>query len=418
MAQKRKKTTSFQKQKIAQAQYKNEFLRKLRHFIDIINEEEVSSLIPASILDELYINRTHPFKIVVSPECVVPSSIVKEVRETIVSHTRIDSAITVIPGKLEVSLEEFFTLILTISLNLEKIKENHTALQLLKRNLVKFYEGLQDLLNVASKNLDDMLLSLGMFYHDMSKTIYWLKYEFTVTPFGPGNIISINSYKIESSEIIIEETKRTIIRLGYVFPGFGIDWLSLKPSELKIENYISDTPLDVFIQSHAIRRLSERIDCFPIGSVHYNMFQSLKFPNVFHDNNGNILVEFRFFNYKGGYFLLDIIDGKIVIKTFLFVTNNGTPEGQKLERNTGLQKLDKKYLEIDKLSTFMTSDIGSNEFVKSIFVSSGCKCLLDLYEQFHGLSNTSKKFDADFLLKYMDYGKKHVPETKVATQIS
>ena len=52
---------------------------------------------------------------------------------------------------------------------------------------------------------------------------------------------------------------------------------------------------------------------------------------------------------------MDIIEGKIVIRTFLFVTNNGTPEGKKLAQITGLQKLDKKYLALDKLSTFMTS---------------------------------------------------------------
>jgi hypothetical protein len=81
--------------------------------------------------------------------------------------------------------------------------------------------------------------------------------------------------------------------MGYVFPNCGIEWLSLKPSELKIDSSASDIPLDVFIQTHALQRLSERIDCFPIGSVQYNMFLSFKMPEVFYDLNGNILIEFR-----------------------------------------------------------------------------------------------------------------------------
>jgi hypothetical protein len=116
-------------------------------------------------------------------------------------------------------------------------------------------------------------------------------------------------------------------------------------------------------------------------------------------------------NAKAGYFRVDVIDGKIVIRTFLFVTNNGTPEGQRLGKITGLQKLDKKYLAIDKLSTFMTSDIGQNENIKKIFIDSGCQCLLDLYEQSHSLAtNTPKRFDSELMLKYIDFDKKHLPE--------
>lgn len=378
-----------------------------------MNGEEVSSLITSSILNELYDKRLHPFKIVVSPDSTVPSPVVKDVRETISGQTKNkEITVTVCSDKLDVSLEEFFTLILTISLNLEKlIKENQPALQSLKRKLIEFNATLQDLVSIASDSLHNTLLSLGFFYHDISKTIYWLKHELIATPFGPGNLISINSFKIESSDIKIDGIRRTALRMGYAFPNFGIDWLSLKPSELKIENSVSDIPLDVFIQTHALQRLSERIDCFPIGSVHYNMFQSFKFPKVFHDLNGNILVEFRFFHTKAGYFRIDVIDGRIVIRTFLFVTNNGTPEGQKLGSITGLQKLDKKYLAIDKLSTFMSSDIGKNENVKKIFVDAGCQCLLDLYEQSHSVAiNTPKHFDSELMLKYIDYERKYFPE--------
>lgn len=134
-------------------------------------------------------------------------------------------------------------------------------------------------------------------------------------------------------------------------------------------------------------------------------------PVVSNDLYGNILMEFRYFNTKAGYFRLDIIDGKIIIRTFLFVTNNGTPEGQKLGSNTGLQKLDKKYLAIDKLSTFMTSDIGKNENVKKIFIDAGCQCLLELYERSHSVAtNTPKHFDSELMLKYIDYERKYFPE--------
>lgn len=410
MARKRQKTNSFQKQKIVKAQCRNEFIHNLKHFIDIIHGEEVSPLIPSSILNELYDKRIHPFRIAIATGSIVPSAVLKDVRESLSTHSKNAPITLTISDKLEVTMEEFFTLILTISLNLEKsIKENHPSLQPLKRNLIKFNATVQDLLNIVGENLHSMLLSMGFFYHDISKTIYWLKHELIATQSGLDNLIRINSFKIEKSNIIIDDIKRTIIRLGFAFPSYGIDWLSMKPSELRIQDCESDNPLDVFIQTHALQRLSERIDCFPIGSVHYNMFQSFKFPKVFYDPYGNILIEFRFFHTKAGYFRIDVIDGKIIIRTFLFVTNNGTPEGQMLANYTGLQKLDKKYLAIDKLSTFMTSDIGKDENVKKLFIDSGCQCLLYLFERFKSISNTSKRFDSQFMLKYCNSEKMLIP---------
>ena len=100
--------------------------------------------------------------------------------------------------------------------------------------------------------------------------------------------------------------------------------------------------------------------------------------------------------------LCNFIEGVIVVRTFLFVTNNGTPEGQLLEKNTGLQKLDKKYLAIDKLSTFMTSDLDKNEEVLRIFKASGCQCLLDLYEKMKPLiSKHANQFDSNLMLNYL-----------------
>jgi uncharacterized protein (UPF0276 family) len=94
------------------------------------------------------------------------------------------------------------------------------------------------------------------------------------------------------------------------------------------------------------------------------------------------------------------------------IKHNGTPEGQKLENITELKKLDKKYLAIDKLSTFMTSDIGDNEEVRKIFTTAGCQCLLDLYEKMNPIvTKSSKKFDSNSMLKYLGFSKEQFPES-------
>lgn len=132
------------------------------------------------------------------------------------------------------------------------------------------------------------------------------------------------------------------------------------------------------------------------------MYDSLLNPKIAYDNNHNLLVEYRFFGTKAGYFRADIVNGIILLRTFLFVTNNGTPEGQLLEKNTGLQKLDKKYLTIDKLSTFMNSDLDKNEEVQKIFKNSGCQCLVDLFNTMKPLLTKKENgFNFDMMLSYI-----------------
>ncbi len=421
MQRKRKRSTSNQKQKILQIQYRKESLLKLIKVIQIIYGDKLMSTIPVSIITQAYINRLRSFKIIASPGCSVPASILNEARQKLKAITK-NMTISVIPAKLEVSLDDFFTMVLTASLILPWSFENNPGVsESVKLKSAEFNATLEDTLRTANEKIYNVLLAFGLCENDMGKIQYYLTHNFTTNASlenGLGNSITISTYKIESSSIIVDNIPRPVIRVGYAFPDFGIDWVSIEASDLKFAGYSSDNPLDVYIQSHALQRLSERIDCFHTGSLHYNMFLSLKFPKIFYDSNHNILIEFRYFEVKAGYFLAEIIEDKILIKTFLFITNNGTPEGQKLGSLTGLQKFDKKYLALDKLSTFMTSDIGKNEMVKELLISAGCGCLLDLYEKTSMISTKNpKQFDAEFMLKYINYGNYHRPAVHSKLQV-
>jgi hypothetical protein len=327
-----------------------------------------------------------------------------------------NKTIPVTAAKLEVTLDDFFTMVLTASVILPWFFEDEKRVsESVKLKAAEFNASLQDTIRIATEEIYHLLLAFGFCENDISKTQYYLNHEFSLNPSltnGLGNTIEIKTCKIQSSSLIVDNIPRPVLRVGYAFPNFGIDWISIEAASLNLEGYPSGASLDVYIQSHALQRLSERIDCFQIGTLHYNMFISLKFPRVFYDSNHNILLEFRYFDVKAGYFLAEIIDEKLLIRTFLFITNNGTPEGQKLQSLTGLQKFDKKYLSLDKLSTFMTSDIGKNEIITELLISADCGCLLDLYEKTNSISiKNSKHFDAEFMLKYINQGSFHKPGT-------
>ena len=413
MTQRRKKATSFQKQKIAKAQHRNEFIRKLKIVINTIIGKDGPVDLSQTMLEKLYNSRLHSFKVVVPDQYTVPSEIINYTRQ-IISMWLKNRVVVVIPNKLEVSIEEFYVVVLTVATNMphflnDKISSQHR----LKKKLEKFRIAIESVYEKADEDIYNMLLTLELYHNDIGKTLYWINHEMDPTPgltSGIDNLMIFNTSKSESTSVVIDDKPRPVVRLGYSFPNFGIEWITIKPSDLNIVNPFADIPLDVYIQTHALLRLSERIDCFLTGSLHYNMFISFKDPKVFYDSYNNILIEYRYLGTKAGYFRVDIIEGKIVIRTFLFVTNNGTPEGLKLQNITGLQKLDKKYLALDKLSTFMTSDIGNNEKVRKIFTSAGCQCLLDLYEKSNKTStNSSDHFDADLMLKYIEHDKEHRP---------
>ena len=413
MSQRRKKATTFQKQKIAKAQHRNEFIRKLKIVINTIVGKDGPFDLSQTLLERLYNSRMHSFKVVVPDQCTVPPEIIKYTRQLISGWLK-TRVIEVVPNKLETSIEEFYVVVLTVATNLpnflnDKISSEHK----LKKKLEKFRLALESVFEKATDDIYNMLLTLDLYHNDIGKTLYWINHEMNPTPgllAGIDNLMIFNTSKSESTSVVIEDKARPIIRLGYSFPNFGIEYIAIKPSDLNIITPFADVPLDVYIQTHALLRLSERIDCFMTGTLHYNMFLSFKEPKVFYDSYNNILIEYRFLGIKAGYFRLDIIDGKIVIRTFLFITNNGTPEGLKLEKITGLQKLDKKYLSIDKLSTFMTSDIGNKEKVRKIFINAGCQCLLDLYEKSHTIAtNSSNHFDVDLMLKYIEHDNDYRP---------
>jgi hypothetical protein len=131
----------------------------------------------------------------------------------------------------------------------------------------------------------------------------------------------------------------------------------------------------------------------------FNSFKNLKYCK---DTNGNYLFEFAINNYKVGYFRGDIVEDKIILRTFLFLINNGTPEYKKLHATTGLKKEDTIYLAINKLSAFINSDLASNERAKEIFVNAGCESLFGVDKNIMYVEEGTKvKTNAELILKYL-----------------
>jgi len=82
------------------------------------------------------------------------------------------------------------------------------------------------------------------------------------------------------------------------------------------------------------------------GLVHHAIFELFEGTDFVCFRKGPAsLVSFSLFDKKLGYLVCGLFEAKIVIRSFLFVTNDGTPKGKRLSELTQLQRLDKKYLE-------------------------------------------------------------------------
>jgi hypothetical protein len=399
----KKHPPSSQIKKHLATQYRKDFFQKMKLIIDSVCGIDIYPLIPREVLDDLYLSRSAPFTFKADINSNIPSIILKNSKAILTSIFK-RHKLLIPPVNLEISLNDFYTVVLTIVILQTRINEITFS------NADKVKKAIQIFINeatfeIANKSMYDILHAFNLGDSDLRKYLYWYSYKLVPPNTFPAqveNIIIISSIKSEEIKVELEGISRPAYRVGWAFAFSGPEWLCLKPSDLGFKSPFAEQPLKVYIQSHALNRLIERIDCFWPGTVQFNMYCSLLSPKITYDSSNNLLIEFSFFGHKAGYFRADIINEIILIRTFLFITNNGTPEGQLLEKNTGLLKADKKYLAIDKLSAFMNSDLDKNKEVQQLFINSGCQCLLDLFNKGKPLlTKTGKGFNSDLILSYL-----------------
>ncbi|MGB3467773.1 MAG: hypothetical protein WBA74_20975 [Cyclobacteriaceae bacterium] len=189
-------------------------------------------------------------------------------------------------------------------------------------------------------------------------------------------------------QIEIDVRKHEKIQIGYrdqsrtcypLLKAFSSD----HPVTLQIT---SPTPTDpknvqrfpVYFQEHAYNRLCERINCVDRGMLVTYMLVSFASDKEQYYIGDTRLVAFNYRGLKLGYFVVKLVKDKFLVKTFLFITADGTPEGNRLRRYLGINKTDKKYLRLDKVSTFLQPVILRDPVLKKAFEKAGCYHLLRL----------------------------------------
>jgi len=383
---KKDKKKSPQQVKQEEIHQKHCYLKQIKAMMGILGSESAYELLSPKGVELLFFLRLRPVKIISpkDPSLKVPRCNLDILNNTLSQWLR-ELFVSLGPEKKQVSLSDFFIYTETLHMVWRNINSDESLYpESLKDKLPVFAsEDYQTVRQEAFDMLDKRLALLSWIFSNTTHFIIRIEMESREESSSPLDRSAFyNNYiayfdKYETELIEIDGHKRTVYRLGF-FQSQTLVWLTLTPEQLGLPGTMQQLPLKIYIQTHAMERLKERIGDYFMGLNNIGILTAILTNKALPSGDGGFLFPYTYVETKLGYLKASVIGDKLIIRTFLFVTNNGTPEGKKLAALLGVQKEDKKYLGIDKLSTFINSDIEANEHLKRIFSQVGCDSLFEM----------------------------------------
>jgi hypothetical protein len=400
-----------------EARHKQQFLEDIKTVCQAIGHSEIFSRIPKSQYKLLHRCHIHLPRIVAAQDADMTKQQLHEERQYLPSLLKY-STMPFVSGAPELPMQLALTAGWTLAFYLRVLDEHmfHGAAAL-KQYLSLF----GDTATFDERMLLPLfqLLDIHCFLNcDMGSRITWVEHRIE----KPGAVVDgirstlvLHARKPQWKSLVLDNIRRPVVRVSWAYSGVGWHTLSVNAAQLTGNEADEGRSLDVYIQTHALRRMKERLDSLPFGLAQYFLTQALEDVRASTTPSGSKLIEFRIQDKKAGYLVADIVEDCVVIRTFLFLTNDGTPEGKKLAITCGLGRLDKTFLAFEKLSSFAAADIGANPYLRAIFVEAGCGSLLDLYPPLHAINQNENLFSPiEMWVKYLGLKSRTLPQGSVA----
>ncbi len=404
---KKNKKKNPQQLKLDQAPQKNLYLKKIKAMMAIMGSESAYDLLNPSELDFLYTCRLHPFKIknADNQNITMVNEGLKLLNNTL--NKFLMSEFVYLGAKQNpVTLYDFHQYIETLYFYWRNAgTQNTTTSEKFKEKLPAFENNYATIRKDAFEVIIEKINLIALIFSNINHVL-WIEFEIQKsTANGLDKSIFYNNCfvhieKPKSELLEIDGKSRSIFRVGLRNQNIGVTWLTMTPDQLGMSGVMEQFPLKIYVQSHVVERLKERLSPFFNDHEYIILINAIVDKNVCSSDDGSFLFAYRFMEKKIGYLKATIIGDKLLFRTFLFITNNGTPEGKKLANLLGVQKEDKKYLGIDKLSTFINSDIEQHENLKKIFIQAGCGDLFEVKNHFTHHPDRNMQC-ADYLSHYL-----------------
>lgn len=357
-----KKANALQKER--QAELKKKYFKTLGDLCTQLFGENVLLLLPTIYKDRIYISRFREFKFELHTNQLVDERLVSNLRQFIHELyynvpcpygptqcilTQAQSDIYLFHFKSFVSAfnPESFA---TAPLFIEKTKSLHQIVLPVEAHIDHILNTMMVVCNYFHI-LSQYYVIGNMTYEEMPP----------LTEYEPVRIrFDFEWIKVHSRKFDIDGRVRPAFRLLNVYDQPELPPITITPAKLGMNTPFNNIPLEVYIQQHAIIRLYERLDVLPPFLINIAMITSLMSPETCFDSHGNRLVVIKYMKAKLGYLRVDLVEGCILIRTFLMFTQESTPEGEKIKQFAGFEKEDISYLKLDKISSFINLDFTEN----------------------------------------------------------
>ena len=382
MAKNHKKPNPAQNEKLLTAQNRNEFFRNLKRVLTLMSgDENTISYLSKIDLEVYYHFRFKAIRAEAADGHSIDPQILKEIKSQSLGLMK-KELIPVNDFGGFITLDDHLTIGFTIITQFGALKEEsfdrNKALYIVA--LGPYFVG-RITKETSWQNAKHVMEAAAIGHCDLSSALYWTQIKAEMQEREPVDYhVAVKVYKHEQKKIYVtlEGINRAVVRVGWGMYPDGVVWCSRPPASFSLPQKDITHTLPVYIQTHALQRLRERLDCVDEGTVHYFVYLALKNGRIHKTQNNSYLIEFHFMDMKAGYLVAVVQDDRVIVRTFLLLTNNGTPEGAKLANYTGLKKEDKRYLSLDKLSTFMDPALRDDETIQRIFFDAGCSDLFEI----------------------------------------
>jgi len=389
----------------AQAEFRRRFLLCIKAVCAACGAEDAFTLIPTADYKALFCARGLPMQIHPAPGHTIPDYLLHASRRFLQMLLKSSTYLPFEHGT-PLPLQEFYIAGFGFHCYVSNATGNYNPPPELVSRLSAYSQsdgGYSSALNELKKNMN----FLHVVVNDPQSALYWFEYKgaarFSIQQmFGIEYTLLMHKVVPPQKHVLMDGNVRPVIRLGWSIPNQGIEYLSVTAEQMQLPETPPQKTFDVYFQSHVLQRMHERLDCLYVNLQHHCLMQSFLRPAVHRQSDGTLLVEAIMVGDKIGYFVVDVQGSMLIVRTFLFLTNAGTPEGDKLRSLYGLQRRDTEFLAIDKLSAFLSDDLSITEVLHPLLEIIGyqpCSHFLTQYKEF--VLNNEKRQTGKILMQYL-----------------
>lgn len=378
MKRRKKKVNSQQSKQERETRLKI-YKQKIFNFLKLIDCEEVLALIDKDTLKNMYRERNDMLPKIRHSEGVIVNH--RSVRKIQGDLDALISGMTIKVGPYgnELSAKDvtaYMSIIYRMVMS-NKQSADANVIRIVKQFMDKFPE-LNRAFQQANSEVIGAIWFVGLSLTHINERFCWMVRIANNNEAGSTDyILAIKEKVAQSINVVIDHHPRPVFPLAMAYPSAGPIEVSVSSDKLNLDNAVRNMPIPVYIQNHVLHRMEERLDSITRYMREFYLYVSMEDPKVIHFKV-RILVEYNLgTGNKLGYLIVDYLNGILLVKTFLLLSNSGTPEGLRLEESSGLKKIDRQYWAIDRLSTFQQSDLKDHPQIKEIFEHAGCGSLFN-----------------------------------------